>query len=213
MTTRADHRTGQAEQVLLPGGAAAVINTGKKGDAFSDFLTNPAGMCSQTRPIVSSICQRECPSRWCCSVRYFSPPPVSPGEIRQIAQTGAAGFYQRTGTGAHLNAGPDGYCIFFDSRSKICNIYPVRPLDCRLFPFDFFAAGPRLGNWVIWDCPYSRQYSEAMIAGMLQRFESDELFVRHIIDTWDYGTEDYHDSLQAAHSPVFRILRRMNVTP
>ena len=32
--------------------------------------------------------------------------------------------------------GPDNFaCIFFDESMKRCSIYPVRPLQCRTFPF------------------------------------------------------------------------------
>ncbi len=31
---------------------------------------------------------------------------------------------------------PDNYaCIFFDEKKERCTIYPVRPLQCRTFPF------------------------------------------------------------------------------
>lgn len=33
------------------------------------------------------------------------------------------------------NVGGSYHCIFFDSRKRGCSIYPVRPSQCRTFPF------------------------------------------------------------------------------
>lgn len=70
---------------------------------------------------------------------------LSVGEMRGVAEflglefddfTGR--FIRQVGAQYSLNEKPynGGYaCVFFDEASKRCGIYPVRPKQCRTFPF------------------------------------------------------------------------------
>ncbi|MFP4346934.1 MAG: YkgJ family cysteine cluster protein [Desulfococcaceae bacterium] len=162
--------------------------------------------------IIDSVCIRECPTRWCCSIRHFSPPPVTREDIRLIQKTGAAEFYEETEQGFHLKCRTDGYCTFFDPEQKTCAVYPVRPPDCRIFPFDYFAVDAEHGQWVIWDCPFSRRMDEDQIPAALDRFETDPRYLRHILSSWTFGNEAYTPaSPPYKHAPGFRRLRSFRI--
>lgn len=50
------------------------------------------------------------------------------GEIRLL--------YTRPARGkVSLTEYPNGDCVFFDGQSRRCQIYPVRPVQCRTWPF------------------------------------------------------------------------------
>lgn len=161
--------------------------------------------------LIDSVCIRECPTRWCCSIKHFSPPPVSLHDIERIEKTGAVDFFEKTALGFHLKTRPNGYCVFFDGRNKLCSIYPARPPDCRIFPFDYFAADSERGEWVMWDCPYSRRLDEEQIALSLRHFETDTDHVRHILDSWHFGNESYTAATPSKEAPGFRRLRAMRI--
>ncbi|MDZ4687923.1 MAG: YkgJ family cysteine cluster protein [Planctomycetaceae bacterium] len=67
---------------------------------------------------------------------------VSPEEIQAIAdfrgETYGDVMIHRTrivGTERSLNEYANGDCTFFDGRTRRCTIYPVRPVQCRTWPF------------------------------------------------------------------------------
>ena len=47
----------------------------------------------------------------------------------------------------------EGKCIFYKSGS--CSVYDLRPMDCRLFPFDIIEGGLGQFIWIVYDdlCP------------------------------------------------------------
>lgn len=47
----------------------------------------------------------------------------------------------------------EGKCVFYKSGS--CSIYDLRPLDCRMFPFDIIEGEPGQFVWIVYDdlCP------------------------------------------------------------
>ncbi len=155
------------------------------------------------KPVIQSACERNCPDRWCCSTKYFSPPPVCPEEIARIEEAGHTGFYDREGDETFLKTGPDGYCIFFDRQTLKCSIYSFRPFDCRVFPFDFIP-GKTEGVWVMCDCAYAREIDPAEIEAFLTRMETE--YAAEILKTWDYDSE-------IAQRKGFCILRKMNIAP
>lgn len=57
--------------------------------------------------------------------RYLDKPV---GEIRLLATRPAKG---KVSLREHAN----GDCIYFDPRSRRCTVYPVRPVQCRTWPF------------------------------------------------------------------------------
>lgn len=79
----------------------------------------------------------------CCS----GPPGyvwVTPEELQRIAKFlgNADGkldrkYVRRVGLGFSLTERPDGDCVFLrrENGKAMCSIYPVRPLQCRTWPF------------------------------------------------------------------------------
>lgn len=47
-------------------------------------------------------------------------------------------------------------CAYLDEK-KLCGVHPLRPFDCRLFPFDLIQNDGKL-YWVVWEleCPILR---------------------------------------------------------
>lgn len=72
---------------------------------------------------------------------------------------------ERIGQGYVIREWPDGACIFW--RDTGCGIYPVRPLQCRLYPFWFkLLRNPALWEAEMKHCPgigKGRRYTEAEI--------------------------------------------------
>ena len=67
-------------------------------------------------------------------------------------------------------------CPFFDPETSHCTIYPIRPLDCQLYPFALMFSKDRrevvLGVDTL--CPFGEEHLET------------EAFQRHIRDVIDY---------------------------
>ena len=43
-------------------------------------------------------------------------------------------FVKKTADGLFQLKNVDGYCVFFDPTTKLCNIYMTRPQGCRFYP-------------------------------------------------------------------------------
>ena len=54
----------------------------------------------------------------------------------------------------------DGKCFFY--RRGSCSIYELRPLDCRLFPFDIIEEKPGQFVWIVYEdlCPVNFDYAK-----------------------------------------------------
>ena len=80
-------------------------------------------------------------------------------------------------------------CPFFDPETSHCTIYPIRPLDCQLYPFALMFSKDRrevvLGVDTL--CPFSEKYLET------------EAFQRHIRDVIDYVESGAVTAQIAAH--------------
>jgi len=73
------------------------------------------------------------------------------GEVRLLHTRPARG---RVSLNEHLN----GDCIYFDPHRRGCTIYPVRPLQCRTWPFwPGNVASPEAWKETCRDCPGSGQ--------------------------------------------------------
>lgn len=44
-------------------------------------------------------------------------------------------YVRRVGDRQSLREWPDGDCVFFDNPTRACTVYPVRPVQCRTWPF------------------------------------------------------------------------------
>jgi len=42
-------------------------------------------------------------------------------------------------------------CIFLD-KNKLCKIHKIRPIDCKLFPFDIHEINKKF-HWILWEFP------------------------------------------------------------
>lgn len=67
---------------------------------------------------------------------------VNADEVEQIAdyrgemdEAVRLKFVRLVGTALSLTERPNGDCIFYDREGKGCTIYPVRPRQCRTWPF------------------------------------------------------------------------------
>jgi len=67
---------------------------------------------------------------------------VDDAEIRAIAEYRGVTYgdvrYQEArpvGNGISLREHANGDCIYFDGQTRRCTIYPVRPVQCRTWPF------------------------------------------------------------------------------
>lgn len=67
-------------------------------------------------------------------------------------------------------------CPFFDPETSHCTIYPIRPLDCQLYPFAlmFSEDGNEIVLGVDTLCPFGEEHLKT------------EAFQRHICDVIDY---------------------------
>ena len=69
------------------------------------------------------------------------------GEIRLLQTRPARGKMS-------LTEFANGDCVFFDPHSRTCTIYPVRPVQCRTWPFwKSNLASPELWDQADKDCP------------------------------------------------------------
>ena len=160
--------------------------------------------------IIETVCATQCDTQWCCSTRYFSPPPLRRREIDAIAAAGIRDFFRyRNGTPV-LRENADGYCVHFDGNARKCGIHPLRPDDCRMFPFDFFRDPGGRFRWLLWDCPLSRLFDETDIRMSPARLERE--FGDSIRETLDYGLEDYSEPVFGTR-PRTRMLRPLEIIP
>jgi hypothetical protein len=160
------------------------------------------------RAKLKSICREKCPTRWCCSVKNFVPPPISQEEIKEIQEiSGSKDFYEKKNLCCTLKIKKNAYCIFFDEEKKDCTIYDIKPFDCKIYPFDFFfESRQKKWFWLIWECPYSREMSEEYIEYMLTQME--KLYQKEIALICNYE----NDSIDADESNGFRVLREMKIS-
>lgn len=57
----------------------------------------------------------------------------------------------------------NGHCMFYNEKTKKCNIYENRPTDCRLFPLDIIKENNHY-YWIKYDiCKLSNNISKEMI--------------------------------------------------
>lgn len=108
-----------------------------------------------------------------------------------------------------LRSGNDSYCVCFDRENRGCTIYPVRPGDCRLFPFDFYQDRRGWFRWLLWDCPLSRRLSETDIRTTL--IELERRYASFIQETLAYGLDDYPTTAEGGDRPKTRILRPLRL--
>lgn len=90
-------------------------------------------------------------------------PKVGPGE-KENFQSGLASGTPGDGVldhDAYVTAAPDGdvfRCRFLERDANTCAIYPVRPFECRLYPFLLVQSGGRSLVALHLSCPFAQKY-------------------------------------------------------
>jgi Fe-S-cluster containining protein len=152
----------------------------------------------------------------CC---YFSTgtnleATLSLNEIAKIERaTGRSDFYEERNSYYvdelyyRLKSTSDNYCVFYDPQQEICTIYDVRPIDCRLYPFDFDTFDPdKEDMWILNNCLLSQQFDEMTIEKMISDFECN--YAKEIAETLNCGESSF---VELENSGDFRILREMKI--
>lgn len=113
---------------------------------------------------------------------------------KAIAQGASPSQFHQQADGAsaqiQLKSHNDFYiCPFFAPETSRCTIYPIRPLDCRLYPFAlmFSKDGSEVVLGVDTLCPFGDEHLET------------EAFQRHIRDVIDYVKSEAVIAEIAAH--------------
>lgn len=67
-------------------------------------------------------------------------------------------YTRRVGARRTLKEFPNGDCVFFDSATRKCEVYDLRPRQCRTWPFwDSNLKSPETWRETCKDCPGSGQ--------------------------------------------------------
>ena len=119
------------------------------------------------------FCQH-CPSNMNCCTRMKTSGAIDNAivfneEIEQIESYSGVkrevflqvGRYPDDGPYQTLKHNGNSGCYFYKNRQ--CEIYPVRPLDCRLFPFDIIEDDDGEPRWIVYTelCPVNFDYRES----------------------------------------------------
>ena len=146
----------------------------------------------------------------------FLAPIFTESEIKRTIAHGADANVFRPmpdGKSSRIKLKPHGeryICPFFDPETSECTIYPIRPLDCQIYPFGLMYDKTRtqvvLGVDMI--CPYSEAQiqTEAFqhyIDYMASYLESDPI-VQTIAENWSL-TGPYQSELV-----IVRVLEKLN---
>lgn len=140
------------------------------------------------------FCSRCSQHNNCCvrtrhAIGEVASPPLLPHEGLEIAETTGLAIEEFTeettpsGNGLAIKRIDSG-CFFY--RDGKCNIYSVRPFDCRIFPFDIREVAGEL-HWVVYTdlCPvrfnYEHHFASAKHILSSMEITLDELkaFTRH----------------------------------
>lgn len=100
-----------------------------------------------------------------------------------------------------------GYCCFYDQQEEVCTIYEVRPLDCRLHPFDFTTLDSEGDVWILNNCLLSQGLDEATIEKMLHYFECN--YAEEIAENLHSEDSCFVESLK--DNGEFRKLRKVKL--
>ena len=96
-------------------------------------------------------------------------------------------------------------CPFFDAETSHCTIYPIRPLDCQLYPFAlmFSEDGSEVVLGVDTLCPFGEEHLETEtfqrhIHHVINYIES-EAVTAQIVANWSI-IGDYQDTVKIVHT-------------
>lgn len=96
-------------------------------------------------------------------------------------------------------------CPFFDPETSHCTIYPIRPLDCQLYPFALMCSedGSEVVLGVDTLCPFGEEHLETdafqrHIRDVINYVESEEITAQ-IAANWRI-IGDYQDTVKIVHT-------------
>lgn len=96
-------------------------------------------------------------------------------------------------------------CPFFEPETSHCTIYPIRPLDCQLYPFALMLSedGSEVVLGVDTLCPFGEEHLETEafqrhIRYVIDYVESDEVSAQ-IVANWSL-IGDYQDTVNIVHT-------------
>lgn len=96
-------------------------------------------------------------------------------------------------------------CPFFDPETSHCTIYPIRPLDCQLYPFALMLSqdGSEVVLGVDTLCPFGEEHLETEtfqrhICDVINYIESKEVTAQ-IVKHWSL-IGDYQDTVKIIHT-------------
>ncbi len=137
-------------------------------------------------------------------------PIFTEAETEKVIAAGAdpALFHpQADGKSAQIQLKPhtDFYlCPFFDPETSHCTIYPIRPLDCQLYPFALMRSenGSEVVLGVDTLCPFGEEHLETEafqrhIRDVINYIESEEVTAQ-IAANWRI-IGDYQDTVKIVH--------------
>ena len=97
-------------------------------------------------------------------------------------------------------------CPFFDAETSHCTIYPIRPLDCQLYPFALMcsADGTAVVLGVDTLCPFGEEHLETeafqrYIGAVINYIEESEGVTAAIAANWCI-IGDYQDTVKIVHT-------------
>jgi len=89
--------------------------------------------------------------RYCALCCYSTEMPLSRKDIERIASLGySIDYFVEYVDGVPRLRNVDGHCVFLDPSTRRCQIYPYRPMGCRLYPLVYV---PGEGVDVDPECP------------------------------------------------------------
>ena len=131
-------------------------------DDYLSFMPTPCDSCT------NNCCQMELPFltyEECQLIHQTTNMPVE--RFAVLRENGDSLFYA-------MKQNQDNGCVFYDESEKKCLIYLIRPLDCRLFPFDIYHDGKKM-IWVIYEGHCGPIENKSTLVNMLDSIEQGVL--------------------------------------
>lgn len=99
-------------------------------------------------------------------------------------------------------------CVFWDGQTGKCQIYDVRPIDCKLYPFDIMKID-NIYHWIVYSC--NKESDWKWSEDHLQSLENDESF-KDLLKNLDVFS-DHTDMIlpDESEKTPYAVLRKVNL--